>query len=104
MPSVVDSIGSLISSLLGAVASVLSGILGLFQNFFNIILGVIQTAFSAVGTAVSGLAKTFEGLLKFLLSECSAHIPFRIVRIELYANEFRQYSGYWTIDRRFIHI
>ena len=104
MPSVVDSIGSLISSIFGAITSVLSGILGLFQNFFNIILGVIQTAFSAVGTAATGLVQTFEGLLKFLLSEFSENIPLRIVGINRFADEFRQYSGYWTVDRRCIHI
>jgi hypothetical protein len=69
MPSVVDSIGSLISSILGAITSIFSGIIGLFQNALSAIIGIFTTLLSAVGTSISGLAQTFEGLLKFLLSE-----------------------------------
>lgn len=68
MPSLTDSISSFISSIFTALTSVLTSILAIFQHFFNAIIGVITTAFAAVGTTLSGLAQTFEGLIKFLLS------------------------------------
>jgi hypothetical protein len=48
---------------------VLSSILAVFQSLLNAVWGVISTAFAAVGTMISGLAQTFEGLLKFFLSK-----------------------------------
>jgi phage-related protein len=69
MPSLVDQLGSLFSSIFHAITAVLGSIVAVFQSIFNAILGVIQTAFAALGTAASGLVQTFEGLFKFLLSE-----------------------------------
>jgi uncharacterized membrane protein len=69
MPSVTSSITDLIGSIMSAITSALSGVLGLFQHLSNTIFGIIQTLFAAVGTSIAGLAQTFEGLLKFLLSE-----------------------------------
>lgn len=68
MVSILDSITSLISSIFTGIMSIFTGILALFQHAFNIIFGIIGSLFAAVGTAVSGLAQTFEGLLKFLFS------------------------------------
>ncbi len=73
MPSVIDSIGSLISSIMGAITSTLSGILGLFQDLFTAIFGVISTMFAALGTSIAGLTKTFEGLFRFFLSKFKYH-------------------------------
>lgn len=70
MPSLIDSIGSIISGIFGSIVAV-------FQAIINTILDVSQTLIQAVGTMISGLAQTFEGLLKFVLSEFSsllAHI------------------------------
>lgn len=69
MPSVTSSINDLIGSIVSAITSIFTGILGIFQHLFNTIFGVVGTLFSAVGTSIAGLAQTFEGLLKFLLSE-----------------------------------
>lgn len=69
MPSLVDQLGSLISSIFHTITAIFGSILAVFQSIFNAILGVIQTAFAVVGTAISGLAQTFEGLVKFLLGE-----------------------------------
>jgi phage-related protein len=68
MPSVITSLENLIAGIFHTITAALGSILGLFQNLINAILGVIGTAFSAMGTMVAGLAHTFEGLLKFLLS------------------------------------
>lgn len=69
MPSVTSSITDLIGSIVSAITSIFTGILGLFQHLFNTIFGIFGTLFSAIGTSIAGLAQTFEGLLKFLLSE-----------------------------------
>jgi phage-related protein len=69
MPSVTSSITDLIGSIISVITSAISGVLGLFQHLFSTIFGIIQTLFAAVGTSIAGLAQTFEGLLKFLLSE-----------------------------------
>jgi phage-related protein len=69
MPSLVDSLGSFISSIFGAITAVLSSILAVFQSLFSTVWGIISSAFAAVGTMISGLAQTFEGLLKFFLSK-----------------------------------
>jgi phage-related protein len=69
MPSLVDSLGNFVSSIFGAIRAVLSSILAVFQSLFSTVFGVIQTALAAVGTMISGLAHTFEGLLKFFLSK-----------------------------------
>jgi len=61
MPSLIENIGSIISGIVGSILAV-------FQTIFNAIWGVISTALAAVGTTITGLAQTFEGLLKFLLS------------------------------------
>lgn len=68
MPSLVDSLGSLISGIFHTITAALGSILAVFQGIFNTILGVIQAVFAAFGTAISSLAQTFEGLTKFLLS------------------------------------
>ncbi|TAQ89319.1 hypothetical protein B7494_g2337 [Chlorociboria aeruginascens] len=67
MPSVVDSLSSLVSSLFHAITATIGSIVAVFQSLLGAILGVFQTFFAAVGTAISGLAQTFEGLVKFLL-------------------------------------
>jgi type IV secretory pathway VirB2 component (pilin) len=97
MPSVIDSIGNLISSIFGAILSVFQGIFGvlqvhltsstapppskpeahIFQNILQAIIGVFTTLLAAIGTTISGLAQTFEGLLKFLLSEFDLRLPSR---------------------------
>jgi hypothetical protein len=69
MPSVTSSITDLIGSIVSAITSIFTGILGLFQHLFNTIFGIISTLFSATGATIAGLTQTFEGLLKFLLSE-----------------------------------
>jgi len=79
MPSIVDQLGSLVHGIfstivaaLGSIValfqSVFNAILTVFQSIFNAILGVIQTIFAALGSTISGLVHTFEGLFKFLLS------------------------------------
>jgi len=60
MPSLISSISDIISGIFGSIVAV-------FQTIFNAILGVFQTLLAAVGTTVSGLAHTFEGLIKFFL-------------------------------------
>lgn len=67
MPSVVDQLGSLVSSIFHTITAALGSVVAVLQYLLNTILGVIQTMFAALGTAVSGLAQTFEGLVKFLL-------------------------------------
>jgi phage-related protein len=69
MPSLVDSLGNFVSSIFGAITAILKSILAVFQSLFSTVIDVIRTAFAAVGTMISGLAQTFEGLLKFLLSK-----------------------------------
>ena len=69
MPSVTNSVESIIGSIINAITSVFTGILAIFQHILNIFIGVFQTTFSAVGQAISGLAQTFQGLLRFLLSK-----------------------------------
>ena len=69
MPSLIESLGHFIASIFHAITAALGSVLAVFQSIFNAILGVIATAFDAVGTTVKGLANTFEGLFKFLLSE-----------------------------------
>ena len=69
MPSVTNSITSILESILNTITSLFTGVLAIFQHILNIFLGVFQTTFAAVGQAISGLAQTFQGLLKFLLSE-----------------------------------
>ncbi len=69
MPSIVDQLGSLVSSIFHTITALLGSIVAVFQSILGAILGVIQTMFAAVGTAISGLAQTFEGLLKFLMGE-----------------------------------
>ncbi len=68
MPSLVDSLGNFVSSIFGAIKAILTSILAVFQTLFNTLFDVLRTALSAVGTMISGLAQTFEGLFKFLLS------------------------------------
>lgn len=69
MPSLVDNLGSFVSSIFGVITSIFGSILAVFQTLINAILGVIGTAFSAVGTMVAGLANTFEGLIKFFFGK-----------------------------------
>ncbi|TVY85075.1 hypothetical protein LSUE1_G000795 [Lachnellula suecica] len=68
MPSLVESLGNFVASIFHAFTAVLGSIAAVFQSTFSAIIGVFQTALSAVGTTISGLAHTFEGLVKFLLS------------------------------------
>jgi len=68
MPSLFDSLGSLVAGIFHTITAALGSILAVFQGIFNAILGVISTAFAAIGTTLSGLAHTFEGLIKFFLS------------------------------------
>lgn len=69
MPSVTNSVESILGSIINAITSLFTGILAIFQHILNIFIGVFQTTFSAVGQAISGLVQTFQGLLKFLLSK-----------------------------------
>lgn len=69
MPSLVDSIGNFFASIFHAITAVFSSIIAVFQSIIETIFSVIGTAFQAAGTMISGLAQTFEGLLKFLLSK-----------------------------------
>ena len=69
MPSVIQQLSNLVGSLVNAITAVLGSILAVFQSILQAIFGVIQSIFAAVGTMIAGLAHTFEGLLKFLLSE-----------------------------------
>ncbi|KAI9054543.1 hypothetical protein LZ554_001699 [Drepanopeziza brunnea f. sp. 'monogermtubi'] len=72
MPSLIDQLGSLVSSIFGVFSSILGSILAVFQAIVNTILGVLQSLVAAVGTMLAGLVHTFEGLLKFLLSNILA--------------------------------
>ncbi|PVH84207.1 hypothetical protein DL98DRAFT_512604 [Cadophora sp. DSE1049] len=69
MPSLLDNLGSLLSSIVNGITAIIGSILAVIQSVFNTIFGIIGSAFSAVGTMIAGLAQTFEGVLKFLLSE-----------------------------------
>jgi uncharacterized membrane-anchored protein len=69
MPGLVDSLSSLVSSVFHTFTAALGSVLAVIQSLLNAILSVIQTAFAAVGGMLSGLAQTFEGLTKFLLSK-----------------------------------
>ena len=69
MPGLIDSLSSLVSSVFHTFTAALGSVLAVIQSLLNAILSVIQTAFAAVGGMLSGLAQTFEGLTKFLLSK-----------------------------------
>jgi phage-related protein len=66
---------SLTDSLASFIASIFHAILALFQHLLNAVFGVIQSLFAAVGTAISGLAQTFQALFKFLLSTSPTYLP-----------------------------
>ncbi|KAF8864847.1 hypothetical protein BDZ45DRAFT_581352 [Acephala macrosclerotiorum] len=68
MPSLIDSLGNFISSVIHAITAVFSSILAVFQSIIETIFSVIGTTLQAAGTMISGLAQTFEALFKFLLS------------------------------------
>mgnify|MGYP001604763677 CR=1 FL=1 len=57
-----------ISSIVQTIAAALQSVIVVFQFLFHAILGTIQAVFAALCGAISGLARTFEGLTKFLLS------------------------------------
>lgn len=82
MPSLLDNLGSLISSIVNGITAIIGSILAVFQTILNTIFGVIGSAFSAVGTMIAGLAQTFEGVLKFLLSELSSSCYLSVVALE----------------------
>jgi phage-related protein len=88
MPSVTSSITDLMGSIVSAITSVFTGIIGLFQHLFNTIFGIIGTLFSAVGTSIAGLAQTFEGLLKFLLSGFSS-VASKLVALHYWMDKLR---------------
>jgi phage-related protein len=80
MPSLVESLSNLFSSIFHAITATLGSTLAVFQALFNTILGVVSTAFAAVGTMISGLAQTFDGLLKFLLSKYNQLVPHNLAQ------------------------
>ncbi|KAH8803697.1 hypothetical protein F5884DRAFT_862014 [Xylogone sp. PMI_703] len=61
MPTIIGSLTSLVSSIIQTIVAV-------FQTLINTVLGTFQAVFAALWGAISGLAQTFEGLAKFLLS------------------------------------
>lgn len=73
MPALTTSLSSLASSILdtltSVLTSVLTSILGIFEHLLSLVWGVFAPFFDAVGTAISGLAQTFSGVLKFILSQ-----------------------------------
>ncbi|KFY92895.1 hypothetical protein V500_03991 [Pseudogymnoascus sp. VKM F-4518 (FW-2643)] len=67
MSTIVVSLTSLISSIVQTIGAALQSVTVVFQFLFHAILGTIQAVFAALCGAISGLARTFEGLTKFLL-------------------------------------
>ena len=68
MSTIVIPLTSLISSIVQTIGAALQSVNVVFQFLFHAILGTIQAVFAALCGAISGLARTFEGLTKFLLS------------------------------------
>ncbi|RAL67154.1 hypothetical protein DID88_007932 [Monilinia fructigena] len=68
MPSLAESIFNLISSITNAITATFSSIIAVFQSILHTILGLINAIFSAIGAVITGIAQTFEVLLKFLLN------------------------------------
>jgi len=67
MPTIVDSFASLVSSIFQTFGAALQSVFAVFQSLLNAILSTIQAVFAVLWGAISGLARTFEGLTKFLL-------------------------------------
>jgi len=72
----VDLLSSFISSIFHTVTAALGSILAVILSLLNTIR-VIRMAFAAIGASIAGLAKTFEGLLKFPLSKDNYRYPWR---------------------------
>ncbi|QSZ35941.1 hypothetical protein DSL72_007063 [Monilinia vaccinii-corymbosi] len=68
MPSVTESISNLFASIFNTITATFTSIIAIFQSILSTILGLINAFLSAIGAAIAGVAQTFEGLLKFLLS------------------------------------
>lgn len=64
----IGSLTSLVTSIVQTVGAALQSVFVVFQYLLHAILGTIQAVFAAIWGAISGLARTFEGLTKFLLS------------------------------------
>ncbi|KFX96450.1 hypothetical protein O988_05301 [Pseudogymnoascus sp. VKM F-3808] len=68
MSTMIGSLTSLVTSIVQTVGAALQSVFVVFQYLLHAILGTIQAVFAAIWGAISGLAQTFEGLTKFLLS------------------------------------
>jgi phage-related protein len=55
------------------MVAALQSVFAVFQSLLYAILGTIQAVFAALWGAISGVARTFAGLTKFLLS---MYLPF----------------------------
>ncbi|MCJ1477803.1 hypothetical protein MMC13_006476 [Lambiella insularis] len=67
MAGIVESIGNIISSIMGLFASIFQTILDIFASIFHAIISAIQSVFSVIGTLGRDLVDLMSGLVGFLL-------------------------------------
>ncbi|KFY94795.1 hypothetical protein V500_03060 [Pseudogymnoascus sp. VKM F-4518 (FW-2643)] len=68
MSDIVKSLTSLVSSIAQTIGAALQSVYVVFRYLLHAILGTIQAVFAALWGAICGLARSFEGLIKLLLS------------------------------------
>lgn len=68
MPSVTDSLTSLVDSIFHTFTAALGSFLAIAQSLLEAGCSATHGVFATLGDATSGLAHTFEGLTGFLLS------------------------------------
>ena len=84
MSAIVKSLTSLVSSNAQTIGAALQSVYVVFQYLLHAILGTIKAVFAALWGAISGLARSFEGLIKLLLSMYLFFAPIPVLSIHAF--------------------
>jgi uncharacterized membrane protein len=69
MSSIIESLGDLVNAVFHTITALIGSVVAVLRSFVDAILGVFQGFFHLIGSSLSGLVHTFEGLSKFLISK-----------------------------------
>ncbi|PQE25457.1 hypothetical protein CJF30_00000139 [Rutstroemia sp. NJR-2017a BBW] len=67
MSSIIESLGDLVNAVFHTITALIGSVVAVLRSFVDAILGVFQGFFHLIGSTLSGLVHTFEGLSKFVL-------------------------------------
>ncbi|PQE17700.1 hypothetical protein CJF31_00005423 [Rutstroemia sp. NJR-2017a BVV2] len=69
MSSIIESLGDLVNAIFHTITALIGSVVAVLRSFVDAILGVFQGFFHLIGSTLSGLVHTFEGLSKFVISK-----------------------------------